>query len=164
MKWDTYFVLCLAQWWDYSVHSGLWLSSNILWLLHAWHYWTDRNTFIYISPTSLFSSWSHVSHLSGKHMGGNTDKCVCVYLCEPLAFLHLLCFILGEYSNQLWGLPTRENNHENRTSIYNLSPTVQLITRQPTGLLKLKSNYSCHSEYRAREWKKKRERRLEGEN
>lgn len=36
------------------------------------------------------------------------------------------------------GLLTGENNHENRTSIYKLSPAVQLIIRQPIGRLKLK--------------------------
>ena len=44
------------------------------------------------------------------------------------------------------GALTRENNHENRTSICNTSATVQLTNRQRKRRLKLKSN-SCHSRY-----------------
>lgn len=46
------------------------------------------------------------------------------------------------------GALTRENNHENRTSICNTSAAVQLTNRQQKGRLKLKSN-SCHSRYTA---------------
>lgn len=78
-----------------------------------------------------------LSSVSGTHIKGNPDKWTCLCgLCQPWASQHLLGFIFGEESNQLRGLRTGKNNHENRTSIYNLSPAIQLIIRQPTGLLK----------------------------
>lgn len=82
VKWETCFILCLGQSWDYSVHSGLGLSGNVLWLLHASHYWPDRNTWMYITHTSFFSAWSRLSPLSEANTRGThgVSACVCVNL------------------------------------------------------------------------------------
>lgn len=60
--------------------------------------------------------------------------------------MFVLTLSFNTYCASYPGALTRENNHENKTSICNRSTAVQLTNRKQKGQLKLKTN-SCHSRY-----------------